>query len=231
MKTFITALGLVTAGATALAQGYINILNTPPTFFHTNTVAFGGSSGNMAGASRGFFYFEVLTAPSTVTSVDASLRGLLSGTWSDTGVSGTNTALAGRVLGEGPTSANNWAVGVQQSFIVVGWSANLGSTWAQVRDEALPFVTLQGANGSYYWHAEDILYSGFLGATTVGSAIAGQDTNSAARLFGNPVISDPQVPIPILTTTELYSVSVPEPGTLALASLGAGGLYLFRRRR
>jgi hypothetical protein len=227
MKTFVTALSLVIFAATALAQnGYINIQNNLATTFHTNTVASGGSSGNIIGS----FYFEVLTAPSTVTSVDAALSDLLSGTWSDTGVSGTNSG-TGREIGGGTTSANNWGAGVQQSFIVVGWSGNLGSTWAQVRDEALvPILRLQAANGSYFWAAEDILYSGFLGATTVGSAIAGQDASSAAFLFGRPVVSDPQVPIPILTTTELYEIAVPEPGMLAFTSMGVGGLLLFRRR-
>jgi hypothetical protein len=234
MKTFLTTLSLVVTGATALAQnGTICIWDlSKSTYFHTNTIALGGSSGDALPVSGGgYFYYEVLTAPTTVTTVDISLQDLLTSTWSDTGVSGTsltNPFFAGRVTGLFAAPANHWAVAVQQSFIVVGWSATMGSTWAQVETE-LAGASLISANGSYYWSMPNFDGEGFLGATTVGSAIAGPaDGGAPALLFA--ATSNPQTPVAITTTTELYT-TVPEPATLAFASLGAAALIAFRRPR
>jgi hypothetical protein len=241
MKLLINTLSLVTLAATALAQnGTICIWDSAPsTYFHTNAIALGGSSGNTLG---GNFYYEVLTAPSTVTTVDASLQNLLTGTWSDTGVSGTNTSnpnpiFAGRVTGLDAAPANNWAVAVRQSFIVVGWSATLGSTWSQVKSE-LAGATLLSANSNYYWDIPNFDGEGFLGATTVGSAIAGPANGGApALLFAST--SSLQTPVPVTTTTELYTVAdsgllalvVPEPSTLALTGLGAAVVVIVRRKK
>ena len=142
-------------------------------------------------------------------------------------MSGSNHAVfPGRVFG-GPAFANNWTQGVQQSFIVVGWSATLGSTWSQVKLD-LAGAALVPQNGSYFWLMPNFDGEGFLGATTVGSAIAGPDLGTAAALFDS--MSSLQVPIPVTTTTELYA-TVPEPTTLALTGLGAFSLLLFLRRK
>ena len=133
MKKLVATLLLNISATALLAQGTINFANSPTTQIQTNTLGIGGAQGNTAPTLNGFRY-EVLTAPSTVTSVDSSLQGLLSAPWSDTGVSGTNTTLAtgGRLNGGNFRVANNWAPSVMQSYIVVGWSANLGTTWTQL---------------------------------------------------------------------------------------------------
>src|SRR3954453_29830 len=81
----------------AFGQGMVSFNNTTTTVFNTNAVAVGGSSGRAAGSiNGGAFRYEVLTAPSSVTSVDLSLQELLTAPWSDTLLTASNTALAGR---------------------------------------------------------------------------------------------------------------------------------------
>jgi hypothetical protein len=229
MKFSIITFSLVAFGATVLAQdGTITINDSLQSAqFHTNTIALGGSSGPTIGAN---FYYEVLTAPSTVTTVDASLQNLLTSTWSDTGVSGTNGSnpvFPGRVTGLDAASANYWPVAVQQSFIVVGWSATMGSTWSQIRDE-LAGAMLISENGSYRWEMPDFDGYGFLGATTVGSAIAGPASGGAPALLFS-ALSSVQTPVPIMTATELYVV--PEPGAFAMIGLGVAAIVISSRRK
>src|SRR5215469_13873807 len=114
MKPSVFVMGLITLCASALAQNGTIDINNNSLFIYTNSIALGGSSGRTVTGPPSF-YFEVLTAPSTVTTVDASLQDLLTSTWSDTGVSGTNTpsllpSALGREIG-GPGFATNWAPG------------------------------------------------------------------------------------------------------------------------
>jgi hypothetical protein len=122
----------------------------------------------------------------------------------------------------------NWAPAVQQAFIVVGWSASLGSTWGEVENE-LQGASLVSANGSYFWTGSFLPPGGFLGATTVGSAISGQNLGTPALLFSS--VSSLQVPVSVTTATELYATVVPEPGTLTIAGLGVAALVIVRRRK
>src|SRR5712671_6536259 len=132
MKKLITAFGLSALATAAFTQGTVNPGNGATTLMHTNTISpndYGIAPGSgPTPPTLGGIYYEVLTAPSTVTTVDASLQGLLTGPWSDTGLRLTNTAFAsgGRISGPSGSAGvvNNWAPGMIQSFIIVGWSAN-----------------------------------------------------------------------------------------------------------
>jgi len=225
-KVAVTACLLATA-AMAFGQGAVNMNNTTATRFQTNAVATGGTTGNTATTASGFFY-EVLTAPSSITTVDASLQQLLSAPWSDTGLSGKNGSPAGLETGNG-TGVANWAIGQTNSFIVVGWSANEGATWASVA------AKLQGAALSGgAWSGGGLIGGGFLGATVVGFRQAGgvdsaANTIPTAQLFGGA--SDPQG-TPVIGNTTLFVVgAVPEPSTMALAGLGLAAMTIFRRRK
>src|SRR5437016_3558767 len=98
MKTLLFALGFATFAVGAFAQGTVSPANGLTTLMRTNSNSPNGYSippgNNVTPPTLGGFYYEVLTAPSTVTTVDASLQGLLSGPWSDTGLQLTNTSLA-----------------------------------------------------------------------------------------------------------------------------------------
>jgi len=228
MKKIAVTLSLLAVAVGAFAQGQVSPNNGLGTQFLTNSTGLGGGSGLALSASGPFFY-EVLTAPSTVTTVDSSLQALLSGPWSDTGMLSSNTATAGREgTPTGATTVANWGVGVQQSFIVVGWSASEGTSWAQVA------ARLAGANlGSGNVWSGGGLTGGWLGATTVSFRQAGGVTTAGTiatpSLFGT---SGPDAQgTPIGAQSSLFVVNVPEPTSFALAGLGAAALMIFRRRK
>jgi hypothetical protein len=125
---------LLAIESAGFSQGYVAFFNTAATRFSTNGFATaGGGNGAPAldtTAPPGSYYFELLVAPSSQTTINGSLTG-----WTDTGVMGTNTSVAGRMAGAtyvdgvgcqipgyGPTATAN--------FAVLGWSSNLGTTFA-----------------------------------------------------------------------------------------------------
>jgi hypothetical protein len=227
MKKLAVTLSLLAIAAGAFAQGTVNPGNTGTTRFQTNSTGIGGGVGNAVAATGPGFYYEVLTAPSTVTTVDASLQGLIqSGTqWMDTGLRATNTAIAGAMAGA--TGVNNWGIGVSQSYIIVGWSGSLGTSWATVAGE------LNGASlVNNVWGGPNFTATGFLGATAIGwrqaGGVIGATTIPTASIFGT--VDDAQGTT-IKTPTSMYFVNVPEPTSFALAGLGAAALMIFRRRK
>jgi hypothetical protein len=173
----------------------------------------------------GPWFYEVLTAPSTVTSVDASLQQLLSAPWSDTGLMASNTGLAGR-MNAGSSTVNFWPAGQTNSFIIVGWNAIEGSNWSTVA------ARLQGAIGFPGGFAGgQLVFGGFLGATTVGFRQAGGVSTGytipAPLLFSAGADAQGQ---PITTPTDLWVIT-PEPPSIALAVPGLVALTVFRRRK
>jgi len=217
MKKLVAILALGTIASGAFAQGTVGLANGPGTQFYTNAVGLGGVSGQTKGPG-GTYDYEVLTAPSTAAAVDLSLQALLNGAvWSDTGLSGTNTA-AGTGKINGGTDVNSadvlhWAGGVQQDFIVLGWSANLGSISNVMAD--LAGAQLVAANGSFVWQGAGFagLAGGFLGATTVQAIQAGIPGQSQSALFGSSVTAQGT---PVETTTAMYAINIPEPTTFAM---------------
>ena len=230
-KHILILLILLSAVRVSVGQGTVLSGNSPSTLFQTND-AFFGTSGNIAPVA-GAFYFEVLTAPSTVTSVDSSLQGLLSAPWSDTGLQLTNTTLASGGRISGPSGANgvvaNWPSFQMQSFIVVGWSSELGSTWAAARNSLVGAVFTPDS-GSYYFQSENVLNYGFIGASMVQAAESGQPDGTAAfGLFG--AVASPQG-TPITTPTTLYLITdSPEPSAALLLGVWACGLIARRAKR
>jgi len=230
MKKLAVTLSVLAVAAGAFAQGSVSVNNSGTTLFSTNGAAVSAGTGSTSSSSVTRFFYEVLTAPSTVTTVDSSLQALLSGPWSDTSQGGGNSGIAGRENGLG-TTVQNWAVGVQQSFVVVGWSANLGTTWAQVSVE-LSGATLSGGKWTGGSFSTTDTLNGYLGATVVGvrqaGGVVGTTTIATPGLFGSA--ADAQG-TPITTGTALFVVPTPEPTSMALAGLGiAAGLVLRRRK-
>jgi len=230
MKKLVATLCLTALATAAFAQGTVNSGNTAGTVFRTNSVATGGTSGNTANA--GGFQYHLLVAPSTVTSVDASLQGLLSGPWSDGGINMTNGSLASGGRINGPSGVNgqtqNWPANATESFLVIGWSPNEGASWTELK------ANLLGAhfNSAGYWDQGALLVNGgFIGASTVQQLASGDAVGAApSSLFG----SVGPAGTPITTPTTLFVVNtapVPEPTSMALAGLGLGALMIFRRRK
>lgn len=236
MKKLVAILALGTIASGAFAQGTVGLANGPGTQFYTNAVGLGGVSGQTKGPG-GTYDYEVLTAPSTAAAVDASLQALLNGgVWSDTGLSGTNTSAGTGKLNGGTdvntADVNHWAGGVQQDFIVIGWSAAIGSFSNLLAD--LNGASLTAQNGGFVWTGAG--FAGlaasatplFLGATTVQAIQAGTPGQSQSALFGSSVTAQGT---PVMTTSAMYAISVPEPTTFAMLGLGAASMLIFRRRK
>ena len=237
MKKLAVTLSLLAVAAGAFAQGSVTVANTTTTLFRTNAVGTpsqGGTAGSALSATGPGYFYEVLTAPSTVTTVDSSLQALLSAPWSDTGLHPVNTGLAGR-MSSASTTVNGWLAGVAQSYIIVGWSGNLGSTWAEVSSK-LVGSSLQGGvwtGGGLQAAAAGLTNNAFLGATAIGWRQAGGVTT--AGTIPTPVIFgtvDDAQGTTLKTSTDLFVVqAIPGPTTMALAGLGLGALVIFRRRK
>jgi hypothetical protein len=198
-------------------------------FTPSGTSPNGGTVGNTAGntlannTALGYqgYYYELLVSAtaSTAPTVPSQLS-----SWSDTGLWATNGAVSnGRII-QGPAqgvagntqaTAANWAAGVTENIILVGWSANLGSSWSTVLNELQNWNNYGFANAYFGVSSVGDLASGTAnpGVLVFGSG-PGQINNAA----GNPLQLD------VLTT-------IPEPGTMALAALGVGSMLLFRRKK
>lgn len=238
--TIVCSLGF-TAGA--LAQGTLNWAGPSFSVFTavTNTTVYssysavdpGGSTGGGAtgktttasAASGSGFYFELLLgATGTQWAAPTTFSQLSS--WTDTGLSATNGTTAGRfavvnsaaaqaVTGVSLTQSNN--------LVMVGWSADLGSTWSTA-----------SANAQSASFLANLASQNELGLWAVSNP--GYEEGSSSAISGNVLFGTPQIygiPIDSLNTQfEVLGVTTtPEPGTMALAALGGASLLLFRRRK
>jgi hypothetical protein len=209
MKKIIATLSLaVLTSIAAFGQGQIAFANGGTSLISTNAVSNGSATGLTAVGANGFYY--ALFYSTTGTTV---------GTMTLLGSLGTNTATLGRMTG-GTGSANSPALtgitgGTAVNFRVVGWSANLGTSWSQASANNTAGTTLDAGPG---WYG----VSG-LGNLTVGG---GGSPTAIPTLMGTTV------GLTQITGFTLNLVSpVPEPGTMALAALGGASLLLLRRKK
>lgn len=204
-----TPFGSITAQTNSTAYSpFYPLAGSPPA---------GGAVGvTVSSTSGSVYYYELLyTSFSGSQATIPTLASLL--TWGDTGLAATNGSVAGRLT---PIAANTqaavpWAAGATDSIVLVGWSANLGSSWGVVSNELATLSSFSG--GSFF----GISTTGYIAA---GSANPGTTVFAAgANAFGLPIQS---------LLTQLYALpTIPEPTTLALAGLGGLSLLLFRRQR
>jgi hypothetical protein len=231
-KILLTSVCVLAITGAALAQGTVNwAISFTSMTAQTNTAVgplFGGAgtggtvgnTGSATGTGLGYDYELLYTSYSGGGSLATipNLTSLL--TWQDTGLSATNGNTAGRltVINGNTAAVVPWASGTTDSIVLVGWSANLGSTWGAVSNEL--------ANDTYLTVLAGQL--GFFGVSTTGF-IAAASGNPGANVFNNASISGTGTPIFSLNT-QLYGLAVPEPATMALVGLGGLSLMLFRRR-
>jgi len=198
MKKLIATMCLTALATAAFAQGTVRFANS------AQTLVMNGLTGQ-AVASTGTFYFGLFTGADGET--DATKIATL-------GLYATNSATAdGRfvLLPLTGVAVPGWTTGDTKTFVVRGWSADLGHDWNPLWLEG----TFPGATPNSVF-----------GTSMIGVGAAG-GTDS----LGNPV---PALSIfgaaPALTEGFTLEV-VPEPTTMALAGLGVAALLIFRRRK
>jgi hypothetical protein len=240
MKKVLSTMAILATATAVFAQGYLNFNAAGIPIVQTNTavstlfggLGSGGVTGNTFGSATATYYYALLISPYTGTIT--SDKAVWDGSWAvGQGVSGpittVNLAGAGRVSAATGAGANpfqtssagaGWAAGTYYNIVLVGWSANLGSTWSVVSGE-LSAIALGGTAAPNEFFGESDL--GYLtpNVASPGAAIFG----AAADANGLPIDNGSANPM------YLYALPVPEPGTMALAGLGGLALMLIRRRK
>ena len=243
MKKLLTVTLCLAAGTMFLqAQGLIKI--NQASVVNTNSAYSSFSGGNETGGASaltpGFisgkiFYYQLLLAPMNtfVANTHSSTNPLASGWYAPTAYPlATNTPGAGTIAGSGGGSGGavaTWAtggasatsdtLGTEMDFLLVGWSANLGTSWA----------TVSGLlnNGFAGWS----IPNAFFGVSQMGwgwSGGGGTPATPAVSLFGSSASMPGGIPV---TPFTLFQVNVPEPSTIALAGLGGLAMLMLRRRK
>jgi len=239
-KLVLTTLGIVGVSSLAFAQGYVAWNNAPTTdvIGNTNSINYSGLSAALgAGAATGsgaqgvtvgsaasVYYYELLYS-SVDTSTPTTLSDLANN-WTATGLflqNGTTgngrailTGTTGSAVQAGPA---NYSGAAPLDFMLVGWSANLGTTFA-------------GAGGVLSvlqsWAGQ--VTGAFFGESVVGSTVISTANSAGTAVIGaagSGLIYNPSSAP--LVMNEL--ATVPEPGTLALAALGGLSMLMFRRKK
>jgi PEP-CTERM motif len=230
MKNILATITIAAGMAySACAQGLVSFNNSSAALskVSTNSVVGGAATGlaaiNTGGADTGDFYYALFSsvAATTVGGSSAAIVGKTGSTyafndanWAFDGLATNGTTRAGQVSGSGslilPTGGvGGIAGGATGQFVVVGWSANIGGTVSALQ------TFLQNPTG--------------LGNFFVGeSVVTGTLTAGNGAGVTTPTIMGAASPFALGFTLGL--VPVPEPTTIALATLGAASLLLFRRR-
>ena len=151
MKTLtLVAIGL--SGACPLfagGGGIVDFENFSNTLIYTNSVHNGPSTGLMVGNHA--YYFALFSAPTNHTTVDATVDNGVAGGWGYEDV-GTNTPTPGLMNGNYTTDPGvdvSFPSGFPANFVVAGWSANIGTTWADAKawwGNGNPNATLRAPN-------------------------------------------------------------------------------------
>jgi hypothetical protein len=225
MKKIITTLALASIATGVFAQGQVSwanltgglTTNSVTSQWATGFASTSGASGSGKLALTGTYYFTLLYDTATTPANNNPMAaGWTQVTVGGVAAIGTNALAAGDMEGPkggGTMLPDNWAAGTAGSFIIVGWSANLGSTWSTVSGElAASWSNIAGYSASQnYW----------FGVTAMGTATPSSLPSGPTQLW--PIVGN---------TFALNEVGpVPEPATMALAALGGASLLLFRRKK
>lgn len=206
-KLLLAAVCTMALGSMAFAQGTFNFANTSGTLsvLSSNGVSYGSTP-----AALGGFYYQLFIAPAGTANASA---------FTATTVTATNLAAVGRLNGGTGVSVPGAPAGGTGAIMIRGWSASLGTTYAQA------LAHLGGDPNSLNsdvvgWFGTSAIALNFLWGGDPGTGIAVPASPGFAGSNG------------IQTGMQLnYVAPIPEPSSMALAGLGAASLLLFRRRK
>jgi hypothetical protein len=237
MKKLLTIVAVAGLSAAAFGQGLINwsgaagnLIGEQNGTAYSPLVPFtGGTLSGVSNVTPAFatspYYYELLVGANGLTS-DPSTLSAFGSTWLDTSLSAQNsTAANGKIAQTGNSSsvaANTSANGGNYSFLVVGWSANLGTSWSTVLNEL----------NNWQADASTITGTAYFGVSAVGSSVpvASVATGVGVAVIGaaNGLVYNPSsAPMQL----DQVGLPVPEPGTLALAALGGASMLMLRRKK
>ena len=168
-----------------------------------------GSIG-VTSKTAGSFYYALLVNTATYAGAPSTsiTDNPFDSSWKFSGAMATNNTFVAGGLTGGTATIANWAPGSTAYVEVVGWSANMGTTWAAAA------ALISGGN----LNLTDLWGNSLVGYLTAGGV-------------GTP----PSPGAPVFTTTGIPAgfqlTSVPEPATVALIGLGGLGLAMIRRRK
>jgi len=222
LTTFICGLGIQTI---LFAQGNVDWGGIIGGFVSAQTNNYGFSGDIQGSASLGTgYYFELLIGSVWNGSAEAPPTTLVQfAAWTDSGLEASNSPNPGRIIVMNPNlsaTVNALSTTVSNNIVLVGWSANWGSTWSSAYANMRNELFLSSLAGPAY-----------LGTTAVGYIEGFASGSVGATIFGSSVTSQG---LPIYSpNTQLYNILVPEPDTVTLIVLGITLLpfYIFKRRR
>jgi hypothetical protein len=233
MKKTLTILALTGLTSAAFAQGTVQWQSVAGNFIgSTNSASYSsytptiqtttGASGVTVGSASTLFYYELLVSASSSTAPTTATA--LANNWQDTGLEAQNAAAAnGRILQLLPAAnatANHWAAGVTENIMLVGWSANLGTTYAGALSDLQNWSTVGSTIVGPAYFGTSALGDMASGTGNPGPLVFGTGAGQINNGSGNPMVMNLLAP-----------AVVPEPGTMALAGLGGLSLLAFRRKK
>jgi len=202
MKKILISFALLVACLDALGVGgLVNFANSPTTLISADGVP-------MPIYGTQPFIFAIFVAPATTVATTGITPLFSDPVWQlAVGYNTNNATVPGRIntrsnLDVG--TAGGFGDGDQVDFIVRGWSANAGGTWAEAKTS---------------WNDGAPLMPMFIGSSTVGNDFY-LSFEFTTRVFGSGLSQ----------IAGFNMVSVPEPSMLALVGLSASALWLSRRR-
>ncbi len=168
----------------------------------------GGVTGPTTTAANSFYYALLISPYGGL----APSSNPLNSAWTYNGLSATNsTIISGGFFGPNgnqPTTVAGWGAptgptydtGTEMYFLIVGWSANFGSSWS-----AFSTTLANGLTGN-----------GFYGVSPIGYGYSG----GGPAVLAPPNLFTPWAAMPGALQSGFTLYAVPEPSTFSLAGLG-----------
>jgi hypothetical protein len=225
MKKLIATLALLGTASACFAQAYVSFFNASLTRVSTNGSAFGGGVGPTAAGPAGTWYYALLVAPTSQTTIDASLDG-----WTFVAMATNSGYGPGFMVGGEPGDSGVQVPGYPglsyANFAVVGWSGNIGSDWNSIY-AGRPTWLGPDYSGGASWAAlqEQPWNSIWYGV----SSIAYDVQLASAPGPYNDVFGPSSYGL--IDGMTLDPVLVPEPSVVALAGISGALLFLRRKTR